>query len=77
MNGNSKITPDQRDELIRVYFEHGREAAGDLAEQYGVSRKYPSSVAAVLGMGRRDIHQPRSVNDPRWARARAVGEVVA
>ena len=90
MNPKMKITPAQRDELVKLYFEQGRHAAAELSVKYGVSPKYASSIAASMGMGRPrwrkgnrykdnkvDPQSVRTHNDPRWARAKAVGMVVA
>lgn len=86
MNKRMKITDKQRDELLRLYLSDGREAAGALAVKYGVSPKYPSSLAAALGLHRprwrkgnrykdNKIDHTRSLNDPRWAWAIERGSV--
>jgi hypothetical protein len=80
-----RITDEQRAELVRVFHEQGYKAAGELAVQMGFSRTYPSS---QMGLRRprwktpskpppvRKRHYDRS-NDPRWAKARAIGVVLA
>lgn len=90
INGRQKITAAQRQELLQHYLEHGSVASAAMCIEFGVSPKYASSLAASMGCARplwrkgnryKDNHtdkrSPRSLNDPRWARARAVGAVIA
>lgn len=76
-----KVTAEQAKELVRVYLDHGSDAAADLSSKYGVSRNYASSLASTMGLGRLTKNavrrSVRSLNDPRWARAKAVGMVIA
>jgi hypothetical protein len=89
MNLKRKITVEQEEELVRVFVEHGRKIAGELAEQYGVHRNYPLNAAAKRGIkrprwrkGNRYVdakvdHSVNTFKDPRWERAKAIGAVVA
>lgn len=92
MSGNRKVTPAQRDELMRIYFAEGPAAAVALCLKFGVARTYAAKQASEMGLvtrkkarllppeekaeirGRR--YQKRA-SDPRWARAIAVGGVLA
>lgn len=89
----SKVSAEQREELIQLYMTSGRKATYELADKYGVSRNYAAVEAAARGLKRpriagRRYHRskewfkirPTSVNtssDPRWERAKAIGVVIA
>jgi len=64
MNRKSKITPEQRQEILLAYLEKGHHAAAALSARYGVSAKYASTIAASLGVSRRQ--HVKSQRDPRW-----------
>ena len=88
-NRPRKVTPEQEAELIQLYRHGGLAATAELTAQYGISPKYPANVAAVMGIkrprwrkGNRYVdnnvdRSVRTVKDPRWARARAIGTVIA
>lgn len=79
-SGVRKITIAQQRELLEHYLEHGAAASALKCAEYGVSPKYASGIAAAMGFARpryRNVHSPRSLKDPRWERAKAVGGVVA
>lgn len=69
--------------LIRIYVEKGYHAAKPLAIKYGVNPRYLAEMARNAGakkkpvFGDQHIHPKSTHNDPRWARAIAVGVVVA
>lgn len=79
-----KITPDRRHELLQVYLNLGYGPASELSVEYGVARDYSPKHANEIGLQLRRKFKGGgkpavSVNhaDPRWARAIAIGQVVA
>jgi hypothetical protein len=78
------LTKAQRDHLFAVYRTKGGAATRALAVKYGVSPSYVTKKLVQrhgVRFERRpeDGRQPRRPKheDPRWARARAIGMVVA
>jgi hypothetical protein len=69
-----KIDPVKRQELVDLWLAGGAKAVRAKAKEYGVSTRYAQNAAVNMGLkcGR---HQTRL--DPRWARARAVGAIIA
>jgi hypothetical protein len=83
-NPRQKISNDKRHELLQVYLNLGHAASRPLCIEYGVARDYGAKRANELGIqpirkfrggGKPSISVDHS--DPRWARAIAVGMVVA
>lgn len=76
-----KIPEDQRSALVQLYLAGGQKAVEDICRSLGVSSKYAANLAASMGLHRHKNNgtktSTRSASDPRWARAVAVGEVVA
>lgn len=80
MNTKTRIPRDKRDELLVIYMAGGIKALREPAAAAGVTPKYIANVASFLGMTRHkkpDGTSTRTGDDPRWARACAVGEVRA
>jgi hypothetical protein len=79
--GCFKIPADRREWLVQIYLEGGQKAVEPLCRELGVSPKYAANLAAAMGLHRhKDNGTPtstRSADDPRWARAIAVGRVIA
>ncbi len=75
--GYFKIDAAKRQELVELYLKDGMKAVAAKAKQYGVTPKYVANVACNMGMKRqaRGI-SVKTAHDPRWERARTVGEVV-
>ena len=73
------LTKAQLNNLLDVYRHQGGDAARELAPQYGITPTYVRKLASIHGIKakRKGSRRPRSVNDPRWERARAIGSVVA
>jgi hypothetical protein len=83
-NPRQKISNAKRHELLQVYLNLGQGPARELASEYGVAPDYGAKRANELGIQpvrkyRRGGKPSVSVdhNDPRWARALAIGVVVA
>jgi hypothetical protein len=83
-NPRQKISNDKRHELLQVYLHMGHGPARELASQYGVAADYAMKLANELGIQRprkfRGGGKPSASvdhNDSRWARAIAVGMVIA
>jgi hypothetical protein len=83
-NPRQKISTDKRDELVQVYLHLGHGPARELAREYGVAPDYGAKRANEIGLQpRRNFRgggKPSKAvdhSDPRWARAVAVGVVVA
>lgn len=70
-----KIPADKRHELLQVYLNLGHVAARPLCIEYGVSQDYAAKHAFELGIQADRARQNHS--DPRWARAIAIGAIVA
>ncbi|MCK1322123.1 hypothetical protein IVA94_14725 [Bradyrhizobium sp. 156] len=80
MNTNTRIPIAQRDELIAIYMAAGMKAVEEKAAEDGVTGKYVANAAHFKGLirhRRADGTSSRTGNDPRWERAKAVGEVRA
>lgn len=80
MNTKTRIPREKRDELLAIYMAGGIKAVKAPAAAAGVRPKYIANVASALGMTRHkkaDGTSTRTGDDPRWARARAIGEVRA
>jgi hypothetical protein len=83
-NPRQKISSGQRYELLQVYLNLGYGPARELSAEYGVARDYAAKHAHELGIQpRRKFRGGGTVTasvdhkDPRWARALAIGVVVA
>lgn len=76
-----KIPADRRDALVQLYLSGGQKAVEPLCREMGVSPKYAANLAAAMGLHRHKnngaVTSTRSQDDARWARARAVGAVIA
>jgi hypothetical protein len=75
-----RIPRQKRDELIAIYLAGGIRGVARAAADAGVTGKYVSSAASSLGLTRHKSKRGFSTltfDDPRWERARAVGEVCA
>lgn len=80
MNTKTRIPRERRDELLAIYMAGGIKALRVPAAAAGVTPKYISNVASALGMTRhkgKNGTSSRTGDDPRWARAIAIGEVRA
>jgi hypothetical protein len=73
-NSRCKIDPEKRKELVDIYVAGGMKAVRAKAAEYGVSENYVK--CATINMGRKR-GQDQTRLDPRWARARAIGAIVA
>lgn len=75
-----KVPADQRLALVQLYMESGMKGVEPMCRELGITAKYVANLASVMGLHRRKDNPGRSLqteNDPRWARARAVGVVEA
>jgi hypothetical protein len=77
-----KVSIQQRHQLLQVYLHMGQEVAAELCTEYGVGPYYARSYAQTIGLcpqrkttGGGDIAYGVDHEDPRWARAVAVGPV--
>jgi len=83
MKGGPKLTPVQRQQLLKCYLEHGFQAARPLAESFGVRAKYLARLARNNGHTNNYQRKHRTAvrkatpHDPRWQWAIARGPVVA
>ena len=68
------ISKEQREDLVQTYFKYGRAAIMPQCRELGISPQTIANCASYRGLYRR---KTRTANSPRWARARAVGPVVA
>jgi len=69
------LTKEKREELVRIYLQHGRGAIEQPCQDLGISTQSIVSYGARRGMYR--AKGRRTDNDARWARAIAIGRVVA
>jgi hypothetical protein len=67
-----KLSKEHREILIMIYQGGERRAAADLAEMWGVARSYPAKMTHQLTRAKKS----RQWTDPRWKRAREIGEIV-
>lgn len=83
-NPRQKISSEKRHELLQVYLNLGQGPARELAKEYGVAPDYGAKRASELGVqparkfrggGKPSVAVDHS--DQRWARALAIGVVVA
>jgi hypothetical protein len=75
--GKPKLTPKQKDTLFRLY-KNDRKAARELALEYGVTANYASVIARQHGYyACRTTSLIKTGAHHLWARAKAVGPVVA
>lgn len=81
MNTKSKIPEPTKQELLEHYMQRGYRESTVRCSALGLSPKYAANLAAAMGLHRHKNNgtrtSTRSASDPRWARAVAVGEVVA
>lgn len=82
-----KITPQQRDELVKLFCLGGLEATAELTAKYGISPKYAVQAACALGIKRprwragvkfkplRERRFERGKEDPRWQWAISRGAI--
>lgn len=80
MNTKTRIPREKRDELLAIYMAGGIKALKVPAASAGVTPKYIANVASFLGMTRHkraDHTSTRTGDDPRWERAKLIGEVRA
>jgi hypothetical protein len=82
MKRGPKLTETQRIDLLAVYLSQGFEAAKPVAISLGVTAKYVAALARKRGHTgnhhrRQNPKTAMTYNDPRWARAIAVGPVTA
>ena len=81
MNRKSKIPDQTKQELLEHYLQHGYAESTVRCAALGLSPKYAANMAAAMGIHRHKNNgvktSTRSADDPRWARAIAVGEVIA
>jgi hypothetical protein len=81
MNRNSKIPDQTKQELLEHYLQRGYRESTERCAALGLSPKYAANMAAAMGIHRHKNNgtrtSTRSADDPRWARAVAVGVVVA
>lgn len=76
------MSDDDRNKLVAAYLDSGYAVAKELALAYGVSPRYVSKLLRqrkIPNVTKRGAKPGgvRSVNDPRWARAIAIGPVIA
>jgi hypothetical protein len=69
-----KIDPVKRKELVDIYIAGGTKAVRAKVAEYGVSEDYVKRAAVNMGLSRGQV-QIRL--DPRWARASAIGAIIA
>ena len=75
--GKSKLTSKQKDTLFQLY-KNDRKAARKLAVEYGVTADYCSVLARSRGYyACRTTSYIKLGAEHLWARARAVGPVIA
>jgi hypothetical protein len=81
MNRKSKIPDATKQELLEHYLLRGYAESTKRCAGLGLSPKYAANLAAAMGIHRHKNNgtrtSTRSADDPRWARAVAVGAVVA
>lgn len=80
MNTRTRLPRAKRDELVAIYMAGGMRAVEVPAKLAGVTAKHVANVASYLGMVRhRAIPgvSSQTRDDPRWERAKAIGEVRA
>jgi hypothetical protein len=73
-NPKCKISPVKRQELVDLWVAGGAKAVRAKAAEYGVSARYAQNAAVNMGLKR---GPPRTRLDSRWAKARAIGAIVA
>ena len=82
--GGRRQTKEQREEIIRTWFDVSPEAATLLAVDRGLSPTYAYKVVHERGLMEKTRHIPKAKrgaqgqrpNDPRWERAKAVGAII-
>jgi hypothetical protein len=80
---NRKVTQRQRHQLVQIYLHMGQEVVAPMCEKLGLHPNYARGYASATGVlaprkytGGGDIATTVDHDDPRWARARAVGVVI-
>lgn len=69
------LNKEKKNELMRIYLQQGRRAITPLCRDLGIKPQSIANYAANMGLYRG--MSGRTAGDPRWARAIAVGKVVA
>lgn len=85
MNFNTKITPNQRAQLMQIYLHMGKEESKIACAEYGLDPKYMAKHLSLIGKlpprKFKGYAVQRKTNidhsDPRWAWAVSRGPVVA
>lgn len=67
------MSKEQRQEVLSVYLSSGYEAAKPLAIKYGVNPHYIAELARRRNF--KGNHKRRWRLDPRWERAKVIGEI--
>jgi hypothetical protein len=68
------VSKEQREDLVQTYFKHGRSAIIPRCRELMISPQTIANYASYQGLYRR---KTRTTNSPRWARARAIGPILA
>lgn len=76
MNRRTRLTKDQRAELVGVYTQDGMKGVEALARRYGVTAKHVANIASDMGI-RRQPNRRQTEQDPRWSWAIERGSVRA
>lgn len=82
----TKLTTNQRNQLLQIYLHMGVNEAQRMCLEYGVHYRYAEKQAFEFGFGvrtkRRNASKPRKHmpyvidhDDPRWERAKAIGPI--
>jgi len=70
------MTKEKKDDLAQIYVKHGIRAIRPLCLELGISPQSIANYAHSIGLYRR-TRRTSDYSDPRWARAKAIGVVVA
>lgn len=77
------LTAEQRDTLVDAYLQQGFDAARSMAIEYGISPRRIAKILRERGIpnttkrGAKPGRKPAERDDARWARAIAIGPVIA
>lgn len=78
MNKRTTLPREKRLELVAIYMKDGMKAVEGPAKAAGVTAKHVANAASSLGLTRRRRgFCVQTFDDPRWERAKAIGEVRA